>query len=174
MSRTPRITLRPATAADARKIHALIVAHQEEGRLLPRILAEVEARAERFLVAVKGRAIVGCVELAPLSPHIAEVRSLVVDRTARHHRVGVRLVEALRLCARREGYDTLCAFTHAPGYFSSMGFLVVPHQRIPEKIATDCRACSQFQQCGQYAMMLPLDAHIERHAHHTIPLVLHT
>ena len=60
--------------------------------------------------------------------------------------------------ARREGYDKLCAFTHAPGYFIQMGFSIVPHLWIPEKIFTDCVKCPLFRQCGQYAMVLPLDS----------------
>jgi amino-acid N-acetyltransferase len=72
--------------------------------------------------------------------------------------VGTKLVEELRVRARREGYDKLCAFTHAPAYFIQMGFSIVPHLWIPEKIFTDCVKCPQFRQCGQYAMVLPLDS----------------
>jgi amino-acid N-acetyltransferase len=67
------------------------------------------------------------------------------------------LVEELRVRARRESYDKLCAFTHAPAYFIQMGFSIVPHLWIPEKIFTDCVKCPLFRQCGQYAMVLPLD-----------------
>ena len=63
------------------------------------------------------------------------------------------LVEELRQRARREGFDKLCAFTHAPGYFSQMGFSIVPHLWLPEKIFTDCVKCPLFRRCGQYAMV---------------------
>ena len=114
--------------------------------------------ATRFVVAVRGRKIVGCAELAPLSPQVAEVRSLAVDASARRHGVGTMLVEELRRRARREGFDKLCAFTHAPGYFMQMGFSIVPHLWIPEKIFTDCVKCPLFRRCGQYAMVVPLDS----------------
>jgi amino-acid N-acetyltransferase len=157
MTRTARITLRTATPAEAPKIHALITANLEEGRLLPRTLPELKMHAGRFVVAVRGRSIVGCAELAPLSPQVAEVRSLAVDASARHQGVGTLLVEELRQRARREGFDKLCAFTHAPGYFMPMGFSIVPHLWIPEKIFTDCVKCPKFRHCGQYAMVLPLE-----------------
>ena len=115
-----RITLRTAGASDAKKLYALIQANLEEGHLLPRTLGELTVHAERFVVAVKARKIVGCAELAPLSPHVAEVRSLAVDSAARGSRVGVMIVDELRLRARREGYEKLCAFTHAPRYFIPM------------------------------------------------------
>ncbi len=152
-----RITLRTGAPADARRLHALIAAEQAEGHLLPRTLAEVTLRAERFIVAVRSRTIVGCAELAPLSPQVAEVRSLVVAPSARSLGVGVMLVEALRARARREAFDKLCAFTHAPGYFMPMGFSIVPHLWVTEKVHTDCVKCTQFRTCGQYAMVLPLE-----------------
>ena len=113
--------------------------------------------ADRFVVATRGRKIVGCAELAPLSPQVAEVRSLAVDAAARGHGVGSMLVDELRRRARREGYEKLCAFTHAPGYFIQMGFSIVPHLWLPEKIFTDCVKCPLFRKCGQYAMVVPLD-----------------
>lgn len=157
MSRT-RITLRTAGVAEARKLHALISASLEEGHLLPRTLDELSVHAERFVVAVRARKIVGCAELAPLSPHVAEVRSLAVDPTARKAGVGTMLVEELRRRARRLGFEKLCAFTHVPGYFSHMGFSIVPHHWLLEKVFTDCVKCPQFRACGQYAMVVPLES----------------
>jgi amino-acid N-acetyltransferase len=156
-----RVTLRTADASEAAKLHALIAANLAEGHLLPRTLEELTVHARRFVVATRGRKLVGCAELAPLSPQVAEVRSLVVDEPARKHGVGTMLVDELRRRARREGFDKLCAFTHAPGYFMPMGFSIVPHLWIPEKIFTDCVKCPRFRQCGQYAMMQTLDAIVD-------------
>ena len=152
-----RILLRTGTRSDARRLHALITAHLEEGHLLPRALAEVTVHAERFVVAMRGRTVVGCAELAPLSPQVAEVRSLAVDSRARGLGVGTMIIEELRQRARREGFDKLCAFTHAPAYFSQMGFSIVPHLWVPEKIFADCVKCPQFRNCGQFAMVVPLE-----------------
>jgi amino-acid N-acetyltransferase len=152
-----RITLRTGEVADARTLFALIQANLEEGHLLPRTLVELTARANQFVVAVKARRIIGCAQLAPLSPHVAEVRSLAVDASARGSRVGVAIVDELRRRARRDGYEKLCAFTHAPGYFINMGFSIVPHLWLTEKVFIDCVKCPQFRQCGQYAMVVPLD-----------------
>jgi len=56
------------------------------------------------------------------------------------------------------GFATLCAFTHQPSHFVKMGFTIVPHMWVPEKIAHDCTACPLFRRCGQYAVTLPLRA----------------
>jgi amino-acid N-acetyltransferase len=139
-------------------LHALIMANLEEGRLLPRTLEEVTAHAERFSVVMRGRKVVGCAELAPLSAQVAEVRSLAVDQKERGNGVGGMLVDDLRHRAHDEGFERLSAFTHAPGYFSQMGFSIVPHVWIREKVFTDCVKCEHFRRCGQYAMVAATDA----------------
>ena len=164
-----RIAVRSAEASQAPTLDALISASLEEGHLLPRTLDELVVHAERFVVAVRDKKIVGCAELAPLSPHVAEVRSLAVDGSARGSRVGVAIVDELRLRARREGYEKMCAFTHAPRYFIHMGFSIVPHLWLTEKVFTDCVKCPQFRQCGQYAMVVPLDATFDAERGYGLP-----
>jgi amino-acid N-acetyltransferase len=153
-----RLVIRAAEPSEASILHALITANLEEGRLLPRSLEELVVHADRFAIAVRNRKIVGCAELAPLSPHVAEVRSLAVEASARGRGVGEQLVDELRHRARAEGFDRLCAFTHAPGYFTQMGFSIVPHLWLPEKVFTDCVTCAQFRRCGQFAMVAPIEA----------------
>jgi amino-acid N-acetyltransferase len=110
----------------------------------------------RFVVAADNDGIVACADLAPLSRRVAEVRSLVVADEARLRGIGRRLVLELEQRALAAGFEMLCAFTHAPGYFVRLGFSLVPHTWLPEKIETDCRHCPQFRRCGQYAVILPL------------------
>ena len=158
--RTPGpIELRTGAPADASAIHGLITANLSAGHLLPRTFDDIQAHAPRFVVAVAdGGSVIGCGELAPLSAEVAEVRSLVVDEARRGQRTGVALVTALADRARELGYVTLCAFTHQPAHFIRLGFSIVPHVWVPEKIAHDCVSCSQFRHCGQYAVSLPLRA----------------
>lgn len=152
------LTLRQATPDDAPAIHDLIARHLDEGHLLPRKRDEVRARAQRFVLAVDDGEIVGCADLAPLSRAVAEVRSLVVTRPARSSGAGGRLVDALVARATQAGFERLCAFTHAPAYFVQLGFSIVPHEWLPEKISTDCSTCPLFRRCGQYAVMFSLNA----------------
>jgi len=152
----PATTLRAAMSADAPALHALIAAHLEEGRLLPRTLAELADHAHRFIVAVQAERIVGCAELAPLSASVAEVRSLVVSAEARQAGLGQRMVDELGRRGRREGFTSLCAFAHDPRFFVRLGFSIVPHTWVPEKIAHDCHSCPLFRNCGQYAIVLDL------------------
>ena len=165
-----RVSLRPATSADVSQLHALITAHAEEGHLLPRAIDELATHAARFVVAVDRGRVVGCAELAPLSARVGEIRSLVVESRARGRGVGRDLVGEIRQRAGRDGFETLCAFTHDAAYFVRMGFSIVPHSWVPEKIAVDCRSCALFRRCGQYAVVLPLQASSAHHAAGLAPL----
>ena len=151
------ITVRTGAWDDADAIHELIDEHLAEGHLLAREFDEVRMHAHRFVVAVQDDEVVACAELAPLSRCVAEVRSFVVSREARSRGVGRRIVDELVRRATVAGFEKLCAFTHSPSYFVHLGFSIVPHAWVPEKIATDCKSCSQFRRCGQYAVVRSLE-----------------
>ena len=152
-----RFTVRSGRASDAATLYALVAENQDEGHLLPRSLGEIARHADRFVVAERDGSVVGCTELAPLSARIAEVRSLAVARGDRAEGVGRTLVDELRRRAERARFEKLCAFTHVPTYFTQMGFSIVPHTWLSEKVQADCVACPTFGRCGQYAMALSLD-----------------
>jgi amino-acid N-acetyltransferase len=150
------VTLRTAVPSDVPAIHRLITDNLEVGHLLPRSSEDVERHVARFIVAAVDDAVVGCAELAPLSAKVAEVRSLVVAESFRGRHIGPQLVAEVATTATASGFSTLCAFTHEPSHFVRMGFTIVPHIWVPEKIAHDCTACPLFRRCGQHAVMLAL------------------
>jgi len=161
------VTLRTAGPSDAPAIHRLITENLEIGHLLPRSLEDVERHVSRFVVASTDResanssdadAVIGCTELAPLSTNVAEVRSLVVSEAFRGRQIGPRLVRHVATAGTAAGFSTLCAFTHEPSHFVRMGFTIVPHIWVPEKITHDCTSCALFRRCGQYAVTLTLRA----------------
>jgi N-acetylglutamate synthase-like GNAT family acetyltransferase len=150
------VTFRQANQADAPAVNRLIADNLEVGHLLPRTIDEILEHASRFIVAERDGAVIACAELAPLSHTVAVVRSLVVDEQVRGHHIGPRLVTELASAGAARGFATLCAFTHQPSHFVKLGFSIVPHMWVPEKIAHDCTACPLFRRCGQYAVTLPL------------------
>ena len=150
------LIIRPARVEDAEAIFALVSSHLDEGHLLPRELSELRLHASRFIVCDVAGRISACAELAPLSPKVAEVRSLVVSRSLRGAGLARRLVSQLRASARTMGFDTLTAFAHDARFFVRQGFSIVPHVWVPEKILTDCVDCPLFRKCQQFAVVLPL------------------
>jgi amino-acid N-acetyltransferase len=168
--RRPVPALRTAVRRDAKRIHELIQQNQQAGHLLPRDLSDVIGHIDRFVVAVDGRgSVIGCGELAPLSSSLAEIRSLVVSDNRRGRGLGRQIVEELRMRAKAARYDDLCVFAHEPAYFAHLGFSIVPHTWLPEKISADCGTCPLFRRCDQFAMVTDLDAVFEAsttaHAH---------
>lgn len=155
------VKFRQATASDAAVMHALVADNLETGHLLPRTMGDIVAHVSRFVVAELDHRVIGCAELAPLSATVAEVRSLVVDQQARGNHIGPHMVTELASVAASRGFATLCAFTHEPSHFVKMGFTIVPHMWVPEKIAHDCTTCPLFRRCGQYAVTLPLRAGVK-------------
>ena len=147
---------RSATTADAEGLHALIASHALEGHLLPRDLDEIRRHASRFVVCELNGEIYACAELAPLSSRVAEVRSLVVSEDFRRVGLAARVVGELRRRATAAGFEMLCAFTHDARFFVRQDFSIVPHQWLPEKVATDCVSCPLFRRCEQYAMVMSL------------------
>jgi amino-acid N-acetyltransferase len=150
------VILRPGRPGDTLAIHELVTSNLEAGHLLPRSVDEIQEHITRFVVAEAEGRVVGCAELARLSPSVAEVRSLVVEESLRGQKIGTKLVAQLATSATVAGYATLCAFTHDPAHFVRLGFTIVPHIWVPEKIAHDCTSCVFFRRCGQYAVRLPL------------------
>jgi hypothetical protein len=55
-----------------------------------------------------------------------------------------------------------------------MGFSIVPHLWLTEKVFTDCVKCPQFRRCGQYAMVVPLDLAFDAERGYGLPAALAT
>ena len=121
---TGRITLRTADAvgrADAAR------AHHGQSRGGPSAAAHARRADASTPRASSSRCAAGRSSAAPssrrsarTSPRCARSPSTPARAAAASAR---RLVDELRRRARREGFDKLCAFTHAPGYFMPDGLL---------------------------------------------------
>jgi len=155
-SRAGMVTIRPADHSDAAAISQLVTANVGLGQLLPRTPEEITRHVSRFLVATVNDSVLGCGELAPLSKRLSEIRSLVVDARSRSAGIGTTVLTALVDTARHRGVPRLCAFTHLPHPFVAIGFSIVPHTWLPEKIMTDCQGCEWFRRCEQYAVVIEL------------------
>ena len=140
--RSGTVAIRSAGRPDVAAISRLVTSNVGLGHLLPRTSTDIERHVSRFLVASREETVLGCGELAPLSKSLAEVRSLVVATGSRGAGIGTAVLAALISGARRHGVPRVCAFTHVPHPFVTIGFSIVPHTWLPEKIMTDCQGWS--------------------------------
>lgn len=159
-SESSGVIVRPAAPEEAAAVFRLITDNLESGHLLPRPLGEIVLHISRILVAAGPTGVVGCAELARLGPNLAEVRSLVVAEPHRGHGVGTRLLRQVVEIAREQRYAKLSAFAYNPRPFVQLGFSIVPHPWVPEKISTDCHRCVWFRHCEQYAVVLDVKSKV--------------
>ncbi len=153
----PDIRLRTATSDHAEAIHRLIHPLARQGLLLPRSIEEVRSAAPPFIIAEADGRIVGCVVLRDYGDGLAELRSLAVQPGWNGQGLGSRLVTQAVETAKRKGFTRLFALTRRPNLFRRLGFRIVPKERFPKKVWTDCSRCPIRDHCDESAVMLPLD-----------------
>ena len=121
---------RDALLPDAAQIHELISSYSTDGTLLPRSLAEICENVRDFVVLEDAGQVVGCGALHLYGPHLAEIRSITVNRNFQKRGGGelLSIPYSRRLkCPQRED--------------------------LPDKITKDCCACPRYHCCDEVAMV---------------------
>ncbi|GAB4188641.1 MAG: N-acetyltransferase [Roseiflexaceae bacterium] len=148
--------VRPAVPADAQAIHEIVAEHARQGHLLPRTFESIRASLSDWLVAEVGGRVVGVCALLPLTPTLAEVRSLAVLSAYRGRDLGGLLVRGVVEEARRRNMPTVFALTRAVSFFLRLGFTITDKNRFPEKVWKDCAICPLKHACDETAVVLEL------------------
>ncbi len=145
--------VRKARLPDADAIHTLIRSLSFDGTLLPRNSAEIYENIRDFTVAETDEgAFLGCGALHLYGPHLAEIRSIAVDKKSKKQGAGGRLVEALVAEAESHKVPCVCLFTRIPEFFLRFGFVEVGRTALPDKIYKDCANCPRLYACDEVAM----------------------
>jgi amino-acid N-acetyltransferase len=140
---------------DAGAIHDLIRSLSFDGTLLPRSPAEIYENVRDFTVAeTDAGEFLGCGALHLYGPHLAEIRSIAVDKKSKKQGAGGRLVEALLAEAESHRVPCVCLFTLIPRFFQRFGFVEVERTALPDKIYKDCANCPRINACDEIAMAL--------------------
>jgi len=150
-------TIRPARAEDAPAIYALLATFSTEGKLLPRPVADIQARIANFLVADLDGAVAACGALRDFGGNLNEIRSLAVRRDLAGQGVGSTLVRALlaKAVERTGGAPgRVFALTYRVDFFRRLGFQVVDKYSFPPKIWSDCCVCPKKDHCDETAVMI--------------------
>lgn len=146
-----------ARPEDVEAIFQMIDASSKKTRVLPRTRESILQRLAGFRIATEGERIVACGALHWASPHLAEVRSVVVDDSARGKGLGARIVRELIEDARRQGGRRVFTLTDVTEFFRRQGFALTDRQTLPEKVWNDCVLCPKFNDCVEVAMDMTLD-----------------
>jgi amino-acid N-acetyltransferase len=150
--------IRRARVSDIPAIHRLVNEFAREELMLPLSIGEITERIRDFLVADgEGEDLAGCVAIHVTWERLVELRSLAVSRSAQGSGLGRRLVEAGLEEARALGAEEMFTLTYIPDFFLRFGFRVVDRSTLPHKVWQDCTKCTKFPDCGETALVLPLD-----------------
>jgi len=147
------VRTRNAVLTDVQQIHAIMEPFYPDGTLLPRHLPELCENIRDFVVAEDEGEIIGCGALHLYGIHLAEIRSIAVDRKAQGRGAGRLLVKALLKEAERHNVTCVCLFTRIPEFFAQVGFSVAGREQLPDKIYKDCIHCPRFFACDEIAMV---------------------
>lgn len=165
---------RNAVLPDVEHIHGIIQLYSQDGTLLPRTIPELCENVRDFVVAEDQGKIIGCGALHLYGMHLAEIRSIAVEPSAKKQGAGRQLVEALLHEAERQSVTCVCLFTRIPKFFSLMGFSLARREELPDKIYKDCLHCPSLYACDEIAMVrgtLPVNSEMYRETRIPIPLV---
>lgn len=147
------MTIRNATAADVKEIHALIRDSAELDLMLFRSMADLYENLQTFLVAEEGETILGCCALAVVWEDLAEIKSLAVRTSARGTGVGKALVDEAMAMAARLGIKRVFALTLEAGFFAKSRFEEVSKESLPMKVWSDCARCPKQHACDEIAVL---------------------
>ncbi len=146
--------VRKARLCDAGEIHTLMQPFVAQGVLLQRGLAYLCENIRDFLVIEDGNhRIVAAGALHFLDEDLAELQSLAVLAARQKSGLGRRLVKALLAEARRHRIWKVFALSHAPEFFTALGFTVTDIGRLPRKYMRDCVHCPKLRGCHQVAVI---------------------
>lgn len=127
------------------------------GDLLPRSEKDLIENLQHFRVIEQDGTIVACGSLEHFTDELAEIRSLMVDKSLKKSGLGRVIVVELIREAKMSGAKRLMALTYVPGFFHKLGFRTVSKEIFPEKIWGICVNCYKFLNCDEIAVLLELD-----------------
>jgi len=128
VSASPSFVVRPATAADVRRIHELLEPFVQRRILLGKDLVVLYGSVQQFVVAEADGQVIGCGALHVMWEDLGEVRTLLVHEDWLHHGVGRRIVEVLEGNARALGVTRLFCLTFEVDFFRRRGFEPIGEQ----------------------------------------------
>ena len=120
-----QVLVRPARATDVRRIREVTSPYVDSRAIVPKPAVSYYESLQEFLVAEIDGVIVGCGALHVMWDDVAEIRTLAVDRRAKGHGVGSRIVRELLDRARQLEVERVFCLTFETEFFGRHGFVEI-------------------------------------------------
>lgn len=117
--------VRRAQRADIPSVRGLIDQWADAGLTLRRSESDLSAAIRDFAIVERGDAVIACAAMEAITPRLAEIRSVSVDRAAMGSGAGRLAVFGLVERAVSEGVEQLVLLTKTPAFFARLGFAEV-------------------------------------------------
>ncbi|SFV68385.1 N-acetylglutamate synthase [hydrothermal vent metagenome] len=149
------IELVKAKLSDISAMQALVTNEVKEGIILHRSEDEIATNIRSYVLAKKDGKLVGYTALHIHSKRVAEIRSLIVDKTYRGQNIGKRMIAFTLEEAKDLGVqEDILVLTYLPDFFKKLNFYEINKEYIPEhKIWADCIKCIHFPVCNEVALV---------------------
>lgn len=141
---------------DVEAIQKLLSHYAAMGDLLPRTKTDIVNNIEHFRVIKLDNSLVACGSLENFTDELAEIRSLMVDKSMKKSGLGKIIVQELLELATSRGVKRVMALTYVPSFFHKMGFETVNKNIFPEKVWGICVNCYKFNNCDEIAVLKKL------------------
>jgi len=147
-----------ASLHDIPQMMELVAEEIKKGVILDRTADEIATNIRSYVLAKEGETLLGYTALHIHSSSLAEVRSLIVDESARGKSVGKQMVHYTLEEAKSIGLKEVLVLTYLPQFFLQLGFVEIAKESIPEqKIWADCIKCIHFPVCNEVSLMYSIN-----------------
>ncbi|MBU2925141.1 argininosuccinate lyase [Colwellia sp. 4_MG-2023] len=150
--RAAAMSVRRARMSDVDKIHQLVNVQADKGEILPRTLDNIIHDVQNFVVAELDGVVVGCASLYIYQTGLAEIRSVVVDESAKNQGQGGALVQYLLEFAYQMELKQIIVLTYIPDYFAKLGFSAIDKSSLAENIIEDSEPTPDKDPADEIAM----------------------
>ncbi len=120
--------------------------------------ANIYEKIQSFSVAEINSEIVGCCALQVIWKNLAEIQSLAVSSDHAGKGIGKELVKNMIKEAKVLETEYIFALTLVPDFFKKLGFEVIPKEKLPMKVWSDCAKCPKQDHCDEIAVSMDLKA----------------
>ena len=150
--RAAAMSVRRARMSDVEKIHQQVNMQADKGEILPRTFDNIIHDIQNFVVAELDGEVVGCASLYIYQTGLAEIRSVVVDESAKNQGQGQALVQYLLEFAHQMELEQIIVLTYIPEYFTKLGFNVIEKSSLAENIIEDSEPSPHKDPADEMAM----------------------
>jgi len=150
--RAAAMSVRRARMSDVEKIHQLVNVQADKGEILPRTLDNIIHDVQNFVVAELDGVVVGCASLYIYQTGLAEIRSVVVDESAKNQGQGEALVQYLLEFAHQMELKQIIVLTYIAEYFAKLGFHTIDKNSLADNIIEDSKPTPDKDPADEVAM----------------------